>query len=338
MNGQNFTLCPVSEFYKRILLPVTYSVVFVLGLVLNGALLWSVCERTKRWSRSVIYLTNLAVADLLYVLALPLLIISYAYNSAWPFGDFTCRAVRYFFYANLHGSMMFLMCISAHRFLGVCYPMTAFRFRTNNFAVFVSVSVWVLVTAEIAPTLVYSHTGSINNMTVCFDMTSPGNFKQYFPYGIFLALVGFLIPFLVILFCYCSVMRVLCDRPGEGSTRVRTKMRRKSLRVILAVCLMFVLCFVPYHIAQTAYMFVRVYMSADCRVLNVAMISYKVWKTLVSINCCVNPLFYFLAPSRQRREIWDRLRRRHRKIQPGVCLVEVAGRPDHRVATFNTER
>ncbi|XP_041727039.2 P2Y purinoceptor 4-like [Coregonus clupeaformis] len=104
----------VSDSYKRILLPLTYSLVFVVGLTLNGALLWVVCFRTRTWICSVIYLT---VADLLYVLSLPLLIVSYAMDDVRPFGDIICKAIRFFFYTYLHCSMMFLICISIHRFL-----------------------------------------------------------------------------------------------------------------------------------------------------------------------------------------------------------------------------
>ncbi|KAM3875454.1 P2Y purinoceptor 3-like [Diretmus argenteus] len=324
----DFHLCPVSDYYERILLPLTYSLVFLLGLGLNGALLWSVCCGGTRscWTGTVIYLVNLSVADLLYVLSLPPLIISSAMANAWPFGDAFCKAVRFFFLANLHCSMMFLTCVSVYRFLGVCYPIAALRLRTRKRALFASGSVWVLVTAEILPTLVFAHTGSINNVTVCFEMTGPGQFKMYFSYGIFLTIVGFLLPFLVILTCYCSVVKTLCCMSSGSNTHVRFgRMRNKFLRTLLVVCLMFALCFVPYHVAQAVYLFVRVYMVGDCRVLNVAIISFKVWKPLVSFNCCVNPLVYFWGCDRYRKNIqaWLWRRRRNTRVQPAVCVVDV---------------
>ncbi|XP_071401445.1 P2Y purinoceptor 3-like [Centroberyx affinis] len=320
---EDFHLCPVSDYYKRILLPLTYSIVFLLGLGLNGALLWSVCWRTRSWSGTVIYLTNLAVADLLYVLALPPLIISNAMGGAWPFGNIICKAVRFFFLTNLHCSMMFLTCVSVYRFLGVCFPIAALRFRTKKLALFASGSVWVLATAEILPTLVFAHTGFINNMTVCFEMTDPRQFNIYFPYGMFLTIVGFLLPFLVIITCYCSMIKALYYRAADSISHVRTaKMRNKSMRTLLVVCLTFVLCFVPYHVARTVYLFVRVYMVGDCRVLNVVMISFKVWKPLVSFNCCANPLLYFWGSDRSRKKLQAWLWRRTKRVHPVVCLVD----------------
>ncbi|XP_071353448.1 P2Y purinoceptor 3-like [Trachinotus anak] len=229
-----FHICPVTNYYKRILLPVSYGLVFVLGLTLNGALLWCVCARTRRWSSTVIYMVNLAVADLLYVLALPPLVISNAMGGLWPFGDVICKGVRFLFFVNLHCSMMFLTCVSLHRFIGVCYPIAAVRIRTKKLALFASGSVWVLTTAEILPTLVFAHTGVINNMTVCFEMTNPKQFKVYFPYGLFLAIVGFLVPFLVVVTCYCSMMKVLYCRVAGSISNARTShVRNKSLYTLL---------------------------------------------------------------------------------------------------------
>ncbi|XP_037630651.1 P2Y purinoceptor 3-like [Sebastes umbrosus] len=322
-----FQICPVTNYYKRILLPVSYSLVFLLGLSLNGALLWCVCYRTRCWSGTVVYMTNLAVADLLYVLALPPLIISNAMGDMWPFGNVLCKSVRFFFFVNLHCSMMFLTCVSVHRFLGVCFPIAAVRLRSKKLALFASGSVWILATAEILPTLVFAHTGFINNMTVCFEMTNPGDFKMFFPYGLFLAIVGFLIPFLVVITCYCSMMAVLFCRASDNISTARTaRVRNKSLYTLLVVVLMFIVCFVPYHIARTVYLFVRVYMPGDCQLLNVVMISFKVWKPVVSFNCCANPLLYFLGCDKRRQKLraWLSCRRRKkRRVQPAnVSLVD----------------
>ncbi len=320
---EDFQICPVTDYYQSILVPVSYSLVFMVGLTLNGAVLWCVCYRTRRRSSTVIYLTNLAVADLFYVLALPPLIISNAMGDLWPFGNIICKSVRFFFFLNLHCSMMFLTCVSVHRLIGVCFPIAAVRLRTKKLALFASGSVWMLVTAEILPTLVFAHTGVINNMTVCFEMTNPGQFTAYFPYGLFLTIVGFLIPFLVVITSYCTMMKALYCRAADGISNARTiRVRNKSLYTLLVVCLMFVVCFGPYHFARTVYLFVRVYMPDDCSLLNVVMISYKVWKPVVSINCCANPFLYFWGsgPHRQMLRTW--LRRRKKRVQPDVCLVD----------------
>ncbi|XP_070827174.1 P2Y purinoceptor 3-like [Chaetodon trifascialis] len=323
---EHFQICPVTNYYQRILLPVCFILVFLLGSSLNGALLWHVCCGTRRWSSTVIYMTNLAMTDLLYVLALPPLIISNAMDGVWPFGNIICKCVRFFFLVNLHCSMMFLTCISVHRFLGVCFPIAAVRFRTKKLALFVSGSVWTLAFAEVFPTLVFARAGVIDNVTVCFEMTSPRQFKVYLPYGLFLVVVGFLIPFLVIVTCYCSMMKTLYCRAADRLSNCRKAYtRNKTLHTLFVVCLLFVVCFVPYHVARTVYLFVRVYMPKDCARVNTAMTFFEVWKPVVGLNCCANPLLYFWGSSRHRQKLRAWLWRRRRRVQPSVCLVNVGG-------------
>lgn len=343
-NLHDFHLCPVSD-YKRILLPVSYTVAFVGGLGLNGTLLWTVCHRrrhqppantttTTGTSGTVIYVTNVAVADLLYVLTLPPLIVSNATaGDAWPFGDGACKLVRFLFMLNLHCSMTFAACVSVYRLLGVRFPVSALPLRlrrSRRAAAVLSGSVWALVTAEVLPTLLYSHTGRVGNTTtVCFDMADPRQYRVYFPYGIFLCVVGFFVPFAVITCSYGVLVKTLCCANGPTTTTAAAaagKRRNRSLRTLAAVCALFVLCFVPYHVVRTVYLFVRVYAVRDCRDVDVAILSLEMWKPLISLNCCANPLVYFLG-SRRRRETLRRWlcgrRRRARVVLPAVSLVEV---------------
>ncbi|XP_030237359.1 P2Y purinoceptor 6-like [Gadus morhua] len=328
----DFHLCPLSEYYKRFLLPVSYSVTFVAGLGLNVVLLWDVCSRQPQQHRNgsgtVVYVANLAVADLLYVLTLPILIVSYAMGNVWYFGDIVCKIVRFLFIVNLHCSMTLLACVSVYRFLGVRFPVSGLRLRTKRAAVWTSGSVWVVVTAEVLPTLAYSHTGLIDNQTVCFEMTDPRQFNLYFPYGIFLCVVGFFLPFLLTVCCYCSMIRTLC-RPSRASSPLgAANTRNKSLRTLVLVCVFFVLCFVPYHVVRTVYLFVRVYMVDDCHELNVVVIALKIWQPLISLNCCANPLLYFLGSGRYRKKLRTWLCPRNTRVLPAaVCVVVVDAGP-----------
>ena len=101
--------CHLSEHYKQIYLSLTYSIIFVLGLPLNGAVLWLSWRQTKRWGCATIYLANLMVADLLYISTLPFLIVTYSLDDTWPFGELLCKLVRFLFYANLYSSVLLLI-------------------------------------------------------------------------------------------------------------------------------------------------------------------------------------------------------------------------------------
>ncbi|XP_040469790.1 P2Y purinoceptor 3-like [Falco naumanni] len=287
-------LCPLVESDKYILLPLTYSSVLVLGLLLNGAMLWLSCCRAKGWTCTTIYLVNLAVADLLYLFSLPLLIVNYILQDTWPFGELLCKLVRFLFYASLYGSILLLTCISVHRFLGVCYPIRSTPHRTRHLAAAGTATSWALVFLQLLPTSIYARTGVISNHTVCYDMTSPENLSSYLPYGMALTTSGFLFPFLIILACYCLMIRSLTRLSGDASP-TSSAARAKSIRTIFLVCALFSVCLLPFHITRSIYLFIRVYHVADCQLLQRWSLLYKIWRPLVSLNSCINPLLYFLS-------------------------------------------
>lgn len=102
---RNFTYyCKFQEDFKYILLPVSYALVFVVGLALNAMALFVIVFRTKRWKPSTIYMFNLTMCDTLYILTLPFLIYYYADENDWPFTEPLCKIIRFLFYANLYGT------------------------------------------------------------------------------------------------------------------------------------------------------------------------------------------------------------------------------------------
>uniref|UniRef100_A0A671E0V9 G-protein coupled receptors family 1 profile domain-containing protein n=1 Tax=Rhinolophus ferrumequinum TaxID=59479 RepID=A0A671E0V9_RHIFE len=304
-------LCHFSEDYKQIYLSLTYSIIFVLGLPLNATVLWLSWHQTKRWNCATIYLVNLMVADLLYVLTLPFLIITYSMGDWWPFGELLCKLVRFLFYTNLYGSILLLTCISVHRFLSVCHPLRSLPYRTRRHALLGAATTWALVVLQLLPTLGFSHTDYINGHVVCYDTTGPKNFDRYFAYGMVLTLSGFAFPFVVVLVCYTLMVRSL-TKPEETFMKAGNAVRAKSIRTILLVCILFTLCFVPFHVTRSFYLTLRFLTSQDCQLLWVASLAYKIWRPLVSMNSCFNPVLYFLSVGNNRVRLLQKLR--HNKV------------------------
>lgn len=300
--GHNGTLaglpsCTYSEDFKRLLLPVVYGVVFVAGLPLNGAVILRVCRSSRALTRSTIYMLNLAAADLLYVCSLPLLIYNYASHDYWPFGEALCKLVRFQFYSNLHGSIMFLTCISFQRYLGICHPLATWhRAGGRRCAWAVCGAVWAVVLALCAPTLAFATTGEQRNRTVCYDLSEPRRSTQYFPYGMALTCLGFGLPFLAIVVCYCLMARVLCRGRPAGTVASQGR-KDKAVRMIGVVVLVFAVSFLPFHLTKTAYLLVRALKGAPCHVRNFYSVVYKSTRPFASMNSVLDPiLFYFTQP------------------------------------------
>ncbi|NWU94760.1 P2RY4 protein, partial [Upupa epops] len=300
--------CVFNEEFKFILLPVSYGIVFVVGLPLNSWALWMFVARMRPWNATTTYMVNLAVSDALYVLSLPTLVYYYAARNNWPFGRGLCKAVRFLFYANLYSSILFLTCISAHRYLGICHPIRSLKWLKTTHARAACAGVWLVVAVCLIPNLVFVTTSSKDDGTLCHDTTKPEDFDRYVHYSSAVMALLFALPFLVIVLCYCLMAKRLCRSSLSGNRMPSYK--KRSVTMIAAVLAVFALCFVPFHVTRTLYYTSR-YFQADCRTLNVINFTYKITRPLASINSCLDPVLYFMAGDKFR----GRLRR-----GPARCL------------------
>ncbi|XP_034404014.1 P2Y purinoceptor 2 isoform X1 [Cyclopterus lumpus] len=296
--------CRFKEDFKYVLLPVSYALVFVIGLALNATALYVIVFRTKSWKPSTIYMFNLSMCDTLYILTLPFLIYYYADENDWPFSEPLCKVIRFLFYTNLYGSILFLCCISLHRFIGICYPVRSLHWVSARRAKLVSVAVWAFVLLCQAPILYFSRTRYRDGVRICYDTTSPELFDDFLVYSSAVSVLMFALPFMVVMVTYGLMVRKLLE-PGWGSEggggvggSQRTK--QKSVKMIIVVLATFMLCFLPFHLTRSLYYSFRYLRQVDpsqisCRLLEASSVAYKVTRPFASANSCLDPILYFLA-------------------------------------------
>ncbi|XP_072515342.1 P2Y purinoceptor 3 [Salminus brasiliensis] len=228
--------CSNDESYKYIVLPLCYSITFLLSVILNSTVLLRSYRSSHRWNASLIYMVNLASTDLMYSLSLPLLVASYVMRDHWVFGDFMCRLVRFLFYFNLYCSIFFLTCISVHRYMGICHPIRTIALESKRAVKSICAMVWVVVFLLTCPIFRFAQTGNVMRAMEneggrhgatdlgsseklgrsglemyrnCFDVATDSEFSEYVPYGIVLHLLGFFVPFTIIAWCYSQVVRTI---------------------------------------------------------------------------------------------------------------------------------
>ncbi|KAM9180245.1 LOW QUALITY PROTEIN: P2Y purinoceptor 4 [Dugong dugon] len=290
--------CWFDEEFKFIPLPVSYTLVFVLGLGLSAPALWLFLFSLRPWDATATYMFHLALSDTLYVLSLPTLIYYYAARNH-PFGTGLCKFVRFLFYWNLYCSILFLTCISVHRYLGICHPLRALRWGRPRFASLLCLAVWLVVAGCLVPNLFFVTTSTKGATILCHDTTRPEEFDHYVHFSSAITGLLFGVPCLVTLVCYGLMARRLF-RPLPGAAQTSSRLR--SLRTIAIVLTVFALCFVPFHITRTIYYIARLF-EADCQVMNIVNVVYKVTRPLASANSCLDPVLYLLTGDKYQRQL-----------------------------------
>ncbi|KAJ7305993.1 hypothetical protein JRQ81_010359 [Phrynocephalus forsythii] len=103
---------------------VIYGAACLLGVTGNGLVLWIAGFKMKK-TVNVVWFLNLAAADFVFTLLLPLSIVYTALGFHWPFGRLLCKLNSTVAFLNMFASVFLLTVISMDRNVTSCY---------NNFA------------------------------------------------------------------------------------------------------------------------------------------------------------------------------------------------------------
>lgn len=155
--------------------------------------------------------------------------------------------------------------------------------------------------------------------TNCWDDAIDREFPDYVPYGIVLHLLGFFVPFVIIAWCYSQVVRTIFrtlrsapssveDGTVSDNETSRTSVsiaesqyshyirrRRKSIKTIVTITILFALCFLPFYVTRTLFLLLKRAKIGDCNAMKTVSICYKVTRPLASCNAWLNALLYFLT-------------------------------------------
>ncbi|XP_051952637.1 P2Y purinoceptor 2-like [Xyrauchen texanus] len=294
--------CVLKENFKYILLPVSYSLVFVVGLALNFTAMYFILFQTKRWKPITIYMINLNVCDTLYILTLPFLIYYYADENDWPFSEPMCKLIRFLFYTNLYGSILFLSSISLHRFMGICYPVRSLPWMDVRFARLVSLGIWVTLLIFQAPILYFTKTRKNGSLLVCHDTSIKDLFNSFLVYTSVVMFLLFILPFGVVLVCNVLMVRKL-QEPSIGGNSTSKRSKQKSVKMIMIVLITFMLCFLPFHLNRSIYYTYRYLDLQNCTMLQNSNVAYKLTRPLLSFNSCIDPILYFMVGQSFRKNL-----------------------------------
>ncbi|KAJ3581196.1 hypothetical protein NHX12_016931 [Muraenolepis orangiensis] len=291
--------CASIDNFRKHVYYTMYSIITVLGLLGNGfALVVLLCTYKKKRSPFQVYMLNLVVSDLLCVCALPLRVIYYAGGNEWDLGDFLCRISSYAFYVNLYCSIFFMAAMSVTRFLAIVFPVQNIRLVTEYRARLACVVIWVFVYMVFSPYLLLGQHKDRTNKTKCFEPRFTAD-RKVRALSYLSLVVGFLLPFLVILVCYAGIIRTLVLRKAAKAGGAGTRGRggeavTRAILMIVIVMSTFLVSFMPYHVLLSVRL-VNNMENWDCESKVFTKKLMVVTMCLARSNCCVDPLLYFFS-------------------------------------------
>ncbi|KAM7134114.1 LOW QUALITY PROTEIN: C5a anaphylatoxin chemotactic receptor 1-like [Macrochelys suwanniensis] len=263
---------------------VLYSLVFLLGVPGNAAVIWVTGFGMKRTVNSIWFL-NLAVADLLCCLALPFLAVPVARGNRWELGDFACKLLPSLTILNMFASVLLLMAISVDRCALVTRPVWCQNHRTTRLAWGLSGAAWLLALLMTLPTIIFRMTRAeafSDKVTCVLEYAGVSGYQTAVEVSVaaFRFAAGFLVPFVVITTCYGLVLARVHRRRFTRS--------RKTIKVVLVVIVGFFVCWLPYHVVGL----ILAAHAPSTRLYKLADATQPLVVSLAYVNSCLNPIIY----------------------------------------------
>ncbi|XP_019942902.1 type-1 angiotensin II receptor [Paralichthys olivaceus] len=306
--------CGMSGNHKFLytLIPIVYGCNFVIGIVGNSMVVAVIYCYMKLKTVANIFVLNLAVSDLTFLITLPMWATFAARGYQWPFGGFLCKASSGLVIFNLYTSIFFLTVLSIDRYLAIVHPMRSRRFRTVVYARITCVVIWLFAFVLSLPTALTRDVYNITslNTTVCAILHGNNEtmrFKELLlTISLMKSLLGFLVPFIIIITCYCLIGRALkAVRHIQKSSRSRDD---EVLRMLAAAVLAFFLCWVPHQVFHFMQVLTQLMMEKDCALLEIIDTAMPFTICIAYFNSCVNPIVYGFVGHNFRKNLLRLLR------------------------------
>uniref|UniRef100_A0A8C4XI76 Formyl peptide receptor 1 n=1 Tax=Erpetoichthys calabaricus TaxID=27687 RepID=A0A8C4XI76_ERPCA len=276
---------------------IVYSLAFLLGVTGNGLVIWITGFKMKKTVNTIWFL-NLAIADFIFTFFLPLNIIYTALGFHWPFGRFMCKMNTTIAFLNMFASVYLLVVISIDRCISVIYPVWSQNHRRPRIASIISLVVWIVAFVLSSPYFAFrdtapamdniNKTNCYNNFAFSDDYDSEDivflRIMRHQAMVITRVILGFFVPFSIILVCYTIIgLRLKQNRLAKTS---------KPFKIIIAVIVIFFLCWAPYHIFGLLEMVMHAMKEPSDNINTVLRFGIPIATSLAFLNSCLNPILY----------------------------------------------
>ncbi|XP_041797972.1 C-X-C chemokine receptor type 3-2 [Chelmon rostratus] len=286
--------------------PVVYSLVFLLA-VLGNVLVLCVIRRYRNsqsrgacaFSLTDTFLLHLAISDLLLAFTLPLFAVQWAHQ--WVFGLPVCKISGALFSLNRYSGILFLACISFDRYLAIVHAVSSGWKRNTCHAQVACALIWVGCLGLSGVDMTFKQVVEVNTIghhkaLLCQVWFTKNSTQWQVGQQLISVVLGFGLPLLIMLYCYIRIFKSLCN--------ASRRQKRKSLRLIISLVSVFVICWAPYNCFQLADSLHRLgVVTGGCQFGRVVDIGTLITESVGLSHCALNPLLYGFVGVKFRREM-----------------------------------
>ncbi|XP_075383791.1 neurotensin receptor type 1 [Tenrec ecaudatus] len=316
-----------TDIYSKVLVTVVYLALFVVGTVGNAVTAFTLARRKplQNLQSTVHYhLGSLALSDLLtLLLAMPVELYNFIWvHHPWAFGDTVCRGYYFLRDACTYATALNVASLSVERYLAICHPFKAKTLMSRSRTKKLISAVW-LASALLAVPMLFtmgqqnrSADGQHPGGLVCTPVVNPTTIKAVIQVNAF---VSFVLPMVVISILNTIIANKLtvmvrqaaeqgqvCTLGGQQTTfnitiePGRVQALRHGARVLRAVVIAFVVCWLPYHVRRLLFCYVSEEQWTPF-LYDFYHYFYMLTNALFYVSSTINPILYNLVSANFRQ-------------------------------------
>ncbi|CAB1449828.1 unnamed protein product [Pleuronectes platessa] len=240
--------CPEGVSMSECFLFVILVSLMLFGLLGNTLTLLVVWLRPHMRSSTDLYLSSMAVSDLLNLLLLPLDI----YKLMIGLGVFACKLTSFLSECCYYCTILHITFLSLERYLAVCWPITSKTLVTHRRTRAVIGCLWLGAAVSAAPLLVMievEHERKEDEIGICI-LSESSHSSGLMLVAFIIYNLYFLVPLCILGLVFILIGRTLRLRPQSS---LKDKSHQHTVKMLGVIFLAFVLCWLPYIVCQTMF-------------------------------------------------------------------------------------
>lgn len=292
-NGTNtFMHCPSTQNIGTVFLLIVMIIEVIVGL--PGIILacWIFCFRMKFWKPHTLFLFNLVLADFLLLISVPFRIDSDLRGNYWVFGQIWCRINLFVLTVSRSASISFMTAVALDRYFKVVHPHHCVSRMTLTQAGWLAGLTWTVLIGLRIPLLTTNLLYQNGNVSLCRSFNSYEVIPLPLKVHYVAFTVEFFLPWILLLFCSARIACHLHQRRMGRQKRVR-----RAVRSVVAISLVFSICFIPSISTGLGAVYIKYFHPKDCTSYNLITWLFSTCISFTYLNSALDPVIYSYSSS-----------------------------------------
>lgn len=278
LNSKTIHSFPQSINGFNVTMAILHLAVCITGLGGNSLVIIAILKLDKMASATTVYIFNLALADGLFMVGLPFVAFQ-NFQNQWIFGDLACKLVMVLDGINQFTSVFCLTVMSVDRYMALVDPLRFARWRTPKRAKVISAFLWLFSLIPVLPMALH--------FTVQYGLCMADMFvgKWWMTFLTYTFVLGFVLPFLVMIIFYTTLVVTLRNSRGCSSSEESQRLEKQVTKMVVAVVVVFGICWLPFYVFNFCSLYGTNVTLTFARGFEIAVLLSYSWS-------CANPILY----------------------------------------------